>query len=148
MAMQEGNASERRVQTKEMVDKWLQERQEMLVIYCQLAGLNLYTPEKPNKQLLQDFCQVLVDYIAFGHFEVYDRISRGEERRQEVKQIAEQVYEKVAEVTELVVAFNDKYDVSDHELNLDHLDEDLSRLGAELAARIEMEDRVVHALLR
>jgi len=146
--MQEGNASERRVQTKEMVDKWLQERQEMLVIYCQLAGLNLYTPEKPNKQLLQDFCQVLVDYIAFGHFEVYDRISRGEERRQEVKQIAEQVYEKVAEVTELVVAFNDKYDVSDHELNLDHLDEDLSRLGAELAARIEMEDRVVHALLR
>ncbi|HEB95322.1 MAG TPA: sigma D regulator [Sedimenticola thiotaurini] len=148
MASQIESGQERRVRTREMVDKWLQERQEMLVLYCQLAGLEPYTPDKPNKQLLADFCQVLVDYVAFGHFEVYERISRGEERRQQVKRVAEEVYPKIAATTDTVVAFNDKYDASGDNGMLDRLDDDLSQLGAELAVRIEAEDRVVQALLR
>lgn len=148
MASQTESGSERRVRTQQMVEKWMQERQEMLVLYCQLAGLEPYTPDKPNKQLLKDFCQVLVDYVAFGHFEVYDRISRGEERREQVKRIAEEVYPKVAATTDTVVAFNDKYDPGNGEQALQQLDDDLSRLGADLATRIEAEDRVVEALLR
>ena len=147
MATDMGEGSERRMRTRNMVDKWLVERQEMLVLYCQVAGLEPYTPDKPSKQLLRSFCQVLVDYIAFGHFEVYDRISRGEERRNQVLKIAEEIYPRVAEVTELAVAFNDKYDSEDHEQELGELDKDLSRLGSELASRIELEDQVVNALL-
>ncbi|MCP3868382.1 MAG: sigma D regulator [Gammaproteobacteria bacterium] len=148
MNNQKEEASERRTRTRDMIEKWMEERQQMLVLYCQLAGLEPYTPDRSNTQLLRDFCQVLVDYIAFGHFEVYDRISRGDERRSGVRQIAQDVYPKILEVADLTVAFNDKYDSSDHELDLENLDTDLSRLGAELATRIEMEDRVVAALLR
>ena len=147
MVTETAGGSERRKRTRDMVDKWLVERQEMLVLYCQVAGLEPYTPDKPSKQLLRSFCQVLVDYIAFGHFEVYDRISRGEERRNQVLKIAKEIYPKVAEVTELAVAFNDKYDSTDHEQELSELDDDLSRLGSELASRIELEDQVVNALL-
>lgn len=139
---------ERRVRTREMVDKWLQERQEMLVLYCQLAGLEPYAPERSVKQLLPNFCQLLVDYIAFGHFEVFERISRGEERRSQVLQIAEEVYPKIVEVADLVVDFNDKYESEQDEQELGQLDQDLSRLGAGLASRIEMEDRLVSALMR
>ncbi len=139
---------ERRVRTREMVDKWLQERQEMLVLYCQLAGLEPYTPDMSVKQLLRSFCQLLVDYIAFGHFEIFERISRGEERRSQVLEIAEEVYPKIAEVADLVVAFNDKYEAEQDEQTLGQLDQDLSRLGAELASRIEMEDKLVSALMR
>lgn len=149
MSKQRGETGEeRRVRTREMVDKWLVERQEMLVLYCQLAGLEPYTPDRPAKDLLRKFCQVMVDYIAFGHFEVYNRISQGGERRAQVLRVAEEVYPKIAEVAEISVAFNDKYDTSDHDQPLDELDEDLSMLGAELASRIELEDRVVQALLR
>ncbi len=148
MASRIESGSERRVRTQQMVEKWLHERQEMLVLYCQLAGLEPYTADKPNKQLLKDFCQVMVDYIAFGHFEVYERISRGEERRQEVRRVAEQVYPKVLSTTDVAVAFNDKYEAADKPQFLDHLDSDLSRLGDELASRIEAEDQVVKALLR
>lgn len=149
MSKQRGETGEeRRVRTREMVDKWLAERQEMLVLYCQLAGLEPYTPDRPAKDLLRKFCQVMVDYIAFGHFEVYNRISQGGERRAQVLRVAEEVYPKIAEVAEISVAFNDKYDTSDHDQPLDELDEDLSMLGAELASRIELEDRVVQALLR
>jgi regulator of sigma D len=146
MSTESGGQEERRAKTQEMVDKWLAERQEMLVLFCQLAGLEPYTPDKSTKQLLKDFCQVLVDYMAFGHFEVYDRISRGEERRHDVRQVAEEVYPLILEATEISVAFNDKYDASDHELAFDRLHDDLSALGEELAIRIEMEDRLVAAL--
>lgn len=148
MTGQHGETLERRVRTSEMVDKWLLERQQMLVLYCQLAGLEPYTPDKPIKKLLREFCQVLVDYIAFGHFEVYDRIGRGDERRSMVLEIAEEVYPRVAEVADLVVAFNDKYETLDREPSLGNLDRDLSELGEQLASRIEMEDRVVSALMR
>ncbi|MET0106890.1 MAG: Rsd/AlgQ family anti-sigma factor [Sedimenticola sp.] len=138
--------NERRGRTQDVIDNWLSERQQMLVLYCQLAGLEPFEPDKPNKQLLRDYCQVLVDYMAFGHFEVYDRIAQGEERRREVLDMAEEIYPRAVEVTEMVVAFNDKYDTSDHEQPLDHLDQDLSALGEDLAGLIEMEDRLVAAM--
>ncbi|MCW8907617.1 MAG: sigma D regulator [Sedimenticola sp.] len=146
--MQNRSAEERRTRTQEMVANWLAERQQMLVLYCKLAGIESFDPDRPEKQLLRDFCQLLVDYVAFGHFEVYDRITAGDERRGEVIRVAREAYPKIARVTEEVVAFNDKYDLSDHQQPLGALNDDLSRLGEALASRIELEDRLVKALMR
>ncbi len=139
--------TERRVRTQEMINKLLEERQEMLVLFCQVASLEPYTQSNPVKPKLQEFCQVLVDYIAFGHFEVYERIAQGKERRARVVQVAEKIYPKLAEATEVAVAFNDKYDTSEIDPLLENLPKDLSTLGEELAARIELEDRLVGAML-
>lgn len=148
MASQYSDGAERRTRTRAMVDNWLGERQQMLVLYCKLAGIESFSPDKPEKQLLRDFCQMLVDYVAFGHFEVFDRINTGEERRGQVIRVAQAAYPKIAEVTEMVVEFNDKYDLKDHAQPLDNLGRDLSLLGEDLASRIELEDRVVKALLQ
>jgi regulator of sigma D len=148
MATQHGDGEDRRIRTKAMVEKWLEERQQMLVLYCKLAGIENFNPDKPEKQLLRDFCQLLVDYVAFGHFEVFDRITSGEERRGQVIQVAQAAYPKISAVTELVVEFNDKYDLSDHRQPLDNLGRDLSILGEDLASRIELEDKLVAALLQ
>ncbi len=145
---QGGGGQERRTRTKMMVDKWLDERQQMLVLYCKLAGIESFSPDKPEKLLLRDFCQLLVDYVAFGHFEVFDRITSGEERRGEVIRVAQAAYPKISKVTELVVEFNDKYDLDDHPQPLNNLTRDLSILGEDLASRIELEDRLVKALLQ
>jgi regulator of sigma D len=64
----------------------------------------------------------------------------------QVVEVAREVYPRIAEATEVAVEFNDKYDASDHTLDLHELDSDLSRLGEELAVRIEMEDRIIQAL--
>ncbi len=145
---QSSGAEERRTRTQEMVNNWLSERQEMLVLYCKLAGIEAFDPDKPEKQLLKDFCQLLVDYVAYGHFEVYDRITAGDERRSEVARVAKEAYPTIAAITEKVVAFNDKYDLSDHVQPLDDLNDDLSDLGEALALRIELEDKLVKALLQ
>ena len=146
MATTREDANERRVRATEMVDKLLVERQEMLRLFCQVSGLEPYNSEKPVQEALGEFCQVLMDYMAFGHFEIYDRISRNEERRSSVVRVAEEVYPKVVEATDAAVAFNDKYDSSDHEIVLDQLSQDLSVLGEKLATRVEMEDKLVAAM--
>jgi regulator of sigma D len=117
------------------------------VSYCRLAGLEPYNGDKPVRRQLDEFCQLLMDYTAFGHFELYGRISEGGERRGRVSGVADQVYPGITEITERLVEFNDKYDASDHNLNLEPLPQDLSLLGERLAVRMELEDRLVSALI-
>ena len=137
---------DRRNRTQDIVNKLLTERQEMLALFCRVAGLDPFN-SKPDLDVLQEFCEVLVDYSAFGHFEIYERIVDGLERRKRVVEVAREVYPRIAEASEVAVEFNDKYDSSDHTLDMSHLGQDLGKLGEELAMRIEMEDRIVEALV-
>lgn len=146
MSVSEPSKTDRRGGTHEMVRKLLDERQEMLTMFCRVAGLEPFSDSAPNPNILQEFCQVLVDYSAFGHFEIYERIVAGRERRNRVVEVAREVYPRIAEASEIAVEFNDKYDASDHELDLHLLDRDLGKLGEEIAIRIEMEDRIIQAL--
>ena len=138
---------ERRTGTQEMINKLLSERQEVLVLFCRVAGLEPYSRTESLDNILQSFCQVLVDYTAFGHFEVFGYISNGRERRSSVLKVAEEIYPDFVGATEEAVNFNDKYDISDHALNLESLSDDLSLLGEVLAGRIELEDRLLATML-
>jgi len=142
----DASAEDQRFGTKEMIDEMLSERQDMLVLYCTVTGRAPFTHEKPIKEELKDFCEVLVDYTAFTHFEIYERIVDGKERRKHVIDAAEEVHPRIVELTTNIVEFNDKYDESDHDLILNHLDDDLAELGEIIAERIELEDRIVKAL--
>jgi len=137
-----------RHKTEDMINKLLQERQQMLVHFCRVAGLDPFTPDHPTRQMIEEFCQVLVDYSAFGHFEIYNRILSGEERRRQVLQVADKIYPKIAEATQFAIDFNDKYDALTHTEPLDHLNDDLAVLGEEIAMRIDVEDQLVNALMR
>lgn len=140
---------ERRGRSQDLVNKLVAERTEMLANFCRLAGIEPYTPDRePVQKMLQEFCQILVDYIAAGHFALYERISEGKERRQEVRDVAERVYPQIMKSTDTALDFNDKYDCEDHCTALDSLSADLSRLGEDLALRIELEDQLLSTILR
>lgn len=141
-------AKERRQGSQDLVAKLIKERTEMLVTFCRLAGIEPYTVEKSVQKLIQEFCQILVDYVAAGHFALYERILEGKERRQEVAAIAGNIYTRIAQSTQNALDFNDKYDCGDHCTALDSLSQDLSRLGEDLAMRIELEDRLLGAMSR
>lgn len=136
--------------TREMIEKLLAERQETLAMFCQIAGLQPYPKHQQHNiiEALQRFCELLVDYSAFGHFEIYERIVNCDTCRPSVVEIARAVYPQIVEASETAVAFNDKYDAGDHTLNLQSLDEDLNKLGEELAQRAEMEDRLIEAIMQ
>lgn len=144
--------AERRAGTQDMVQKLIAERTEMLALYCKLGGLEPYNMKgkisrvKPAQEQLQQFCQVLVDYIAAGHFSLYERIVNGTERRQQLSSLAEQLYPQIADTTEAALDFNDKYDCGDHCEITTSFPDDLSKLGEKLAARIELEDKMIQHL--
>jgi regulator of sigma D len=139
---------ERRGRSQDLVGKLVTERNDMLATFCQLAGIEPYTPDNRTVQeMLQEFCQILVDYVAAGHFALYERISEGKERRREVVRIAEEVYPRIMKSTDAALDFNDKYDCEDHCTDLSSLSADMSRLGEELALRIELEDKLLAAIL-
>lgn len=129
-------------------------RQDVVASYCQLAGVATFAKRdmenhKPDVNHLRSFCQVMVDYTAMGHFEVYQRIIEGKERRQAVKEVAAEVYPAIAETTDYLVDFNDKYDNLDgNTADPDLLAGDLPRLGEIIAIRGELEDQILAALQR
>jgi regulator of sigma D len=143
--------SERRTRSRDLVTKMVAERTEMFAIFCRLAGVDPYASEakaptnKATQKLLQEFCQILVDYVAAGHFALYERIADGTERRGNVLALAEKHYARIAETAESALAFNDKYDCGDHCEDLNDLHEDLDKLGKDLAERIELEDKLINA---
>ncbi len=137
---------DRRHTTRELIDKLVDERRQMWILYERLAGVQ-YADQKPDPGLLEEFVQILVDYIANGHFGLYERIENGGERRQGVLQLADELYPRIAASTSAAVAFNDRYESQPSTEITEELSRALSTLGENLAVRIELEDRLIAELL-
>ena len=147
MSAEQQARTERRSRTREIINDLVNERQQLLVAFCRVAGLEPHGEEGSPGAHLKEFCQVLVDYAAAVHFELYARVAEGKERRAEVLRIAKESYPKIAEITQRAVDFNDRYDRSADDPVSAALETDLSRLGEELAVRFELEDQLFRALL-
>ena len=132
---------------QQMVRELLEERRELLVQLNRLAGTSPGEKKRaPNPEQLQNFCQLLVDYAATGHFGLYESIRNDSDCQGGVWQMAGKLYPEVAATTDALLGFNDKYNCEDHcELGPD-LSDDLSAVGEVLATRIELEDRITAPL--
>lgn len=136
------SARERWGGVSEVIDRWLKERQELLVRYCDVSD----NPTAADAgQKLQSTCQILVDYVSAGHFEVYDKlIKEGRDfEDDEGLKTGEALYHSIDLTTEKILDFNDKYLETD---DLTSLPEDLSELGVSLANRFEAEDQMIEVL--
>ncbi len=139
--------NERRSRIANVIDELLKERQQLLVTFCEVAGLDAAGAETDEVLAkLQELNQWLVDYSALGHFEIYNRIVEGKERRDSVVKIAEQVYGDIEKTTEIFVAFNDKYEGADSADSITTLHTDLSEIGECMALRIDGEDKLLNEL--
>jgi regulator of sigma D len=145
---------DRRKDLGETLEALKEQRQQTLMAYCNLTGVS--TPGQNETGELKDiapvalgeFLNVMVDYIAMGHFTVYQRIIEGKERRGAVQEAADRVYPSIGETTDIMVEFNDKYENFDgSEEDQAALREDISRLGEMLAIRGDLEDEILQALL-
>ena len=137
----------RRTRQSHTIDTLLQERQQVLVSMCELAELeSREIPPNTVMHNLRNFNQQLVDYTALGHFEIYERIIDGKERRGNIKMVADKVYPLISGTTQIFVDFNDKYEGVDEPESLTNLYRDLSSLGEAMAERIESEDKLLREI--
>ncbi len=144
-------ASERRARTRKEIKQLIKERNSVLSQYYDLASQADKVDSRHDMlvEQIQEFCQELVDYLATGHFEIYRRLEEGEERRDDMKGLATEIYAGITATTQAAVEFNDMYDLSEG-FSADLMSElprHLSRLGEQLATRIELEDKFIDTLL-
>ncbi|RJG12968.1 sigma D regulator [Pseudomonas cavernicola] len=139
------NAQERWGGVHLLIDRWLQERHELVRTYDVLND----SPQPPaaNALALQRFCEVLVDYVSAGHFEVYEQLTSeakafGDQRGLE---LAKQIYPRIEAITEVALSFNDRFDNGDCRDSVS-LGVELKRLGQLLHERFELEDCLIEVL--
>jgi regulator of sigma D len=139
---------ERRAESHKQIETLVSSRTDTLALYSKLAASKPFAPNKSTQKLLQEFCESLIDYTASAHFQLYRYIDERKERRKPVMDVAEQVYPGIADSTQKILDFNDKYDCEDHCNDFNQLEGDLSTLGVVLADRLELEDRLISILTR
>jgi len=143
------DGTERRNRTDSIEQHLTDERADMLVQFCRIAGVEPW--EDPHsaeelKVMLRHFCEILVDYLAAGHFGLYQRFIDGQERRQEIRTLAEKLYPQISETTQMALDFNDKYEDEAKKEFDQSFSDDLSKLGQALAVRIELEDQLLNVI--
>lgn len=134
-----------------ILDGWLHQRQELIVEFCTISGVHdsdSALAQNPDEGL-RHFCELMVDYISAGHFEVYDHLTQEAEELNDGKgmEIARRLYPQISKTTEQVLAFNDSYDAMiEGNKNAINLARELSLLGETLVSRFELEDQLVENL--
>lgn len=147
MNEQSSLVQERRSTSQELIQHMLKERNQLLTLLLQVSSDSSHKQEEQLLADLEEFVQVLVDYIAAGHFGLYERIAAGKERRKAVSDLAVEIFPRIEQTTQIALAFDEKYNPDNKDRQLDSFPEDVSMLGEELTTRIELEDQLIQLLL-
>ncbi|WP_026376679.1 Rsd/AlgQ family anti-sigma factor [Aestuariibacter salexigens] len=127
----------------DVIDSWLNERKELLIQYCQLAGLPPFSRAAgalPDKESVLAFCEILMDYVSAGHFEVYEKLTGEEAKRDDTHH-----YASISQTTDVALDFNDRFATESDHVG-EGFDSALSALGQALEERFELEDDLINAI--
>lgn len=140
------NAQERWGGVHQLIDRWLAERQQLILNYRQLRERP--EPSTQTDSELTAFCDILVDYVSAGHFEIYEQLLREAQDFDDQRGIdlAHRVYPRIETITLQAVAFNDQYGQSDRADDEAAMQTQLHQLGGMLHERFELEDCLIEVL--
>ena len=138
---------DRRVQSRNIVESLIDSRTETLAQYKQVMNYQPFEMSDTLQEVLEDFCECMVDYTAKAHFNLYNYLDEKKERRNSVLEIADSLYPELVENTQKLLDFHDKYSSDVAKMECAKLEHCLNDVGELLADRINLEDDVINALL-
>jgi len=143
------NAAERWGGVNKLIDKWLDERKELIVALCDLS-VNPGNTQEQKAEKFQHFCQILVDYVSVGHFEVYEQLLlEAAEYNDGGVELVNKVIPLIDVSTELALAFNDRFDdIHKVDDGIESLMKELETLGRTLEDRFSLEDKLIASIHR
>ena len=146
--MSHGNsdANEQFNTVEELLTRWLKERRALLGRYTELAVALDSEPDMTALLPRQSaFCELLVDYVSSGHFEVFHQLIKEAETFADGSgALAEKLMPAIGDTTEVILAYEEKY--GDDTDCRDRLKRDLSSLGETLESRFALEDQLIAGL--
>lgn len=141
------NAQERWGGVHQLIDKWLNDRQALIVRFCNLTASRPLSSEEPLGLTIQTFCEGLIDYCSAGHFEIYEQLmAEAREFADGSIALADELVPRLEVLTGKCVDFNDTYDKHCSLEQLASLPADLSALGEILEERFQIEDQLIEKM--
>ncbi|MEH6444506.1 MAG: sigma D regulator [Oceanospirillaceae bacterium] len=139
-------AKERWGGVSDIIDSWLEGRQILISHFVALPSQSI---AHGLNERLSMFCDLLMDYLSSGHFEVYEQLLReGSEFNDGSLEEAQQLFPLIQPTTDQALDFNDKFssmrDPSVQEIR--EFAEQLSSLGEALENRFSLEDKMIELL--
>ncbi|MFM8453707.1 MAG: Rsd/AlgQ family anti-sigma factor [Gammaproteobacteria bacterium] len=136
--------------TDAIIDRWLNQRHELLSAYYVLCDLPPFAePETPKIEQLQTFCEVLIDYVSAGQFEVFEKIAEAQKKSEPTSlKFNSKLMEKILRTTVVFLDFNDKHSHAQEVIQPETLKAELSKLGEVLANRFEYENELISIYLK
>lgn len=130
-----------------LLRNWLAERQQLLSLLCALSPMLREEPAPSElRPKLDRFCEILVDYVSAGHFEVYcELVEKGEKSGQLHGDAVTELYRRIVPTTAVALDFNDRHSEPRDSTTIAR---ELSRLGQVLASRFDWEDALINLLHR
>lgn len=140
------SAKERWGGVSDIIDNWLEERQLLISKFVHLP--EHHVNEDLHSQV-QSFCQVMMDYLSSGHFEVYEQLlNEGSDFDDGSVEEAQALLPKIQISTDIALDFNDNFsDLNNPTVqSIREFSERLSKLGEALEERFELEDTMIAVL--
>jgi len=131
---------------EELLTRWLKERRAVLGKYTEIVvALDSNPDEQSLERRQQALCELLVDYVSSGHFEVFhELINEAESFDDGSCVLAEKLLPAIADTTVVIMAYEEKYtNAGGHQ---EKLKRDLSALGEMLESRFVLEDQLIAGL--
>jgi regulator of sigma D len=131
---------------EDLLTRWLKERRAVLGKYTEIVvTLDSRLDKEALEQRQRALCELLVDYISAGHFEVFhELINEAESFGDGGCALAEKLMPAIGDTTEVILAYEEKY--GDARGHLNKLKRDLSVLGEVLESRFVLEDQLIAGL--
>ena len=143
------NALERWGGVHTLIDRWLDQRRQLLVSFIELKEACDAELEAVSKAPIDTFSELLMDYISAGHFEIYPQLSEeahafGDDA---ALVIAEKLLERLEMSTEMVLEFDTDFGSTlSCEQNIARLPAWIDRLARGLTERFALEDQLIARL--
>ena len=140
------SAQERFNGVHKLIDNWLHERRELVKAYEAVKAEQ--KSSNPKRKTQKEFCQILVDYVSAGHFEIYEQLNKEAEAFDDVRglNLANTLYPRIEAITQVALDFNDQCDGKNHRPDCEKLAAKFKALGVLLDERFELEDCLIEVL--
>ena len=132
--------------TSALVERWIEDRRELLVEYCDLTEVTDFSDAALNhEEKLEKFCELMVDYVSVGHFEIFIKLNESATLfdNNEGIELSQPLLAKIQITTDQILNFNDKYSTTK---DLETLIIDLASLGEVFVQRFADEDTLIDVL--
>jgi len=126
----------------------LKSRNNALSLYKQVMSYQPFDENQLLREVLEDFCEQLVDYSGKVHFALLNNIEENFTDKPEVLAIANDISRLLVENTQKILDFQDAYNADVEKTNIDQLSTKLSQVGEIIGNRITIEDKLIDEILK